>query len=170
MELTFNGQIEPGYIKEVKDILENREFMQLGAFSHHQSTSRLMHSINVSYISWHIARKLGCDARMAARADCFTISAFMISGKSLPQAASRPFIIPESRLGTARRSLGSVSARKARSFPICFLWGRCQRTGRRGSLPWPTRSVHPWNTAISISPWSGAAGWWSPPTTDRSRT
>lgn len=59
MELTFNGQIEPGYIKEVKDILENREFMQLGAFSHHQSTSRLMHSINVSYISWHIARKLG---------------------------------------------------------------------------------------------------------------
>lgn len=68
MELTFNGQIEPGYIKEVKDILENREFMQLGAFSHHQSTSRLMHSINVSYISWHIARKLGCDARMAARA------------------------------------------------------------------------------------------------------
>ena len=68
MELTFNGQIEPGYIKEVKDILENREFMQLGAISHHQSTSRLMHSINVSYISWHIARKLGCDARMAARA------------------------------------------------------------------------------------------------------
>ena len=68
MELTFNGQIEPGYIKEVKDILENREFMQLGAFSHRQSTSRLMHSINVSYISWHIARKLGCDARMAARA------------------------------------------------------------------------------------------------------
>ena len=68
MELTFNGLIEPGYIKEVKDILENREFMQLGAFSHHQSTSRLMHSINVSYISWHIARKLGCDARMAARA------------------------------------------------------------------------------------------------------
>ena len=68
MELTFNGQIEPGYIKEVKDILENRELMQLGAFSHHQSTSRLMHSINVSYISWHIARKLGCDARMAARA------------------------------------------------------------------------------------------------------
>ena len=61
MELTFNGQIEPGYIKEVKDILENREFMQLGAFSHHQSTSRLMHSINVSYISWHIARKLGCE-------------------------------------------------------------------------------------------------------------
>ena len=51
MELTFNGQIEPGYIKEVKDILENREFMQLGAFSHHQSTSRLMHSINVSYLS-----------------------------------------------------------------------------------------------------------------------
>ena len=31
MELTFNGQIEPGYIKEVKDILENREFMQLGS-------------------------------------------------------------------------------------------------------------------------------------------
>lgn len=170
MELTFNGQIEPGYIKEVKDILENREFMQLGAFSHHQSTSRLMHSINVSYISWHIARKLGCDARMAARADCFTISAFMISGKSLPQAASRPFTIPESRLGTARRSLGSASARKARSFPICSLWGRCQEPGGvdhyhgrqdlciHGILPYLYR------------PWSGAAGWWSPPTTDRSRT
>ena len=68
MELTFNGEIEPGYIEEVKDILENRKFMQLGAFSHHQDTSRLMHSINVSYISWHMARRLGCDARMAARA------------------------------------------------------------------------------------------------------
>lgn len=170
MELTFNGQIEPGYIKEVKDILENREFMQLGAFSHHQSTSRLMHSINVSYISWHIARKLGCDARMAARAGLLHDFCLYDFREKPPTGASRPFTILESRLGTARRSLGSASARKARSFPICSLWGRCQRTGRRGSLPWPTRSVHPWNTAISISPWSGAAGWWSPPTTDRSRT
>lgn len=59
MELTFNGQIEPGYIKEVKDILENREFMQLGAFSHHQSTSRLMHSINVSYYILAYSQKAG---------------------------------------------------------------------------------------------------------------
>lgn len=171
MELTFNGQIEPGYIKEVKDILENREFMQLGAFSHHQSTSRLMHSINVSYISWHIARKLGAMQEWPPGPDCFTISAFMISGKSLPQAASRPFIIPESRLGTARRSLGSVSARKARSFPICFLWGRCQRTGRRGSLTMADKICASMEYChIYISPGAGPPGGGQPPTTDRSRT
>lgn len=170
MELTFNGQIEPGYIKEVKDILENREFMQLGAFSHHQSTSRLMHSINVSYISWHIARKLGCDARMAARAGLLHDFCLYDFREKPPTGGFQAFYHPRVAARNSQEVFGISEREKSAILSHMFPLGPVQRTGRRGSLPWPTRSVHPWNTAISISPWSGAAGWWSPPTTDRSRT
>ena len=68
MDLQVSDDVSKEFLAEVMPILENEEFLSLGAFCHHQWTNRLMHSINVSYVSWHIARKLGCDAGSAARA------------------------------------------------------------------------------------------------------
>ena len=68
MDITVSGDIEQEFLALVRDILEDTEFQKLSLYRQHRKTTRLMHSINVSYISWHIARKLGCDARMAARA------------------------------------------------------------------------------------------------------
>lgn len=68
MDLQVSDDVSKEFLAEVMPILENEEFLSLGTFCHHQWTNRLMHSINVSYLSWHIARKLGCDAGAAARA------------------------------------------------------------------------------------------------------
>lgn len=68
MDIQVSEEVSPAYLSEVGHILENQEFLSLASYVHHQWTNRLMHSINVSYMSWLIAKKLRCDARAAARA------------------------------------------------------------------------------------------------------
>ena len=68
MDITVSDEVSQEYHALVKNILCNREFLKLSLYTHHQWTTRLMHSINVSYLSWFIARKLGCDEKTAARA------------------------------------------------------------------------------------------------------
>ncbi|MBS6396545.1 MAG: HD domain-containing protein [Clostridiales bacterium] len=68
MEIQMSEEVSPDYLAEVQHIFADREFLSLGQFVHHQWTNRLMHSINVSYLSWLMARKLGCDEKAAARA------------------------------------------------------------------------------------------------------
>ena len=68
MDIRVSEDVSSAYLAEVKHILTNEEFLALSHFVHHQWTNRLMHSVNVSYVSWLIAQKLGCDASAAARA------------------------------------------------------------------------------------------------------
>ena len=68
MDISVSGDIEQEFLALVRDILEDTEFQKLSLYRQHRKTTRLMHSINVSYISWLIARKLGWDATAAARA------------------------------------------------------------------------------------------------------
>ena len=68
MDIKVSEEVSPAYLGAVEDILMNKEFLRLSLYSHHQWTNRLMHSINVSYLSWMIAKKLGADERAAARA------------------------------------------------------------------------------------------------------
>ena len=68
MDIQLSDEVSQAYLSEVEDILKNKEFLSLSLYEHHQWTNRLMYSINVSYISWKLAKKLGCDAAVAARA------------------------------------------------------------------------------------------------------
>ncbi len=68
MDIELSDEIDPAYLEDVRHILENGEFISLHQYVHHHWTNRLMHSVNVSYISWLIAKKLGCDEKAAARA------------------------------------------------------------------------------------------------------
>ncbi len=68
MDIQLSDEVSQAYLAEVEDILNNKEFLSLSLYEHHQWTTRLMHSINVSYISWKIAKKFGCDEKAAARA------------------------------------------------------------------------------------------------------
>lgn len=68
MDIQVSEDVSSAYLAEVKHILTNEEFLALSHYVHHQWTNRLMHSVNVSYMSWLIAKKLGCDASAAARA------------------------------------------------------------------------------------------------------
>ena len=69
MDIKVSEEVSPAYLGAVEDILMNKEFLRLSLYSHHQWTTRLMHSINVSYLSWMIAKKLGegsCESGAAA--------------------------------------------------------------------------------------------------------
>lgn len=56
------------YMDCVSDIIENEKVQRLDDFEQHCHTSRLQHSLNVSYYSFLICRFLGWDHRSAARA------------------------------------------------------------------------------------------------------
>jgi uncharacterized protein len=68
MEITLSDDIDAEYLLLVRGILENEEFRKLTRYKQHFQTTRFMHSLNVSYLSWCAAKKLGLDARVAARA------------------------------------------------------------------------------------------------------
>ena len=68
MDITVSEDIDSEFLEVVRDILEDREFKKLNSFRQHLKTTRFMHSLNVSYISWCLARRFRCDARAAARA------------------------------------------------------------------------------------------------------
>lgn len=68
MDIKVSEKISPEYIEIVKDILDDTEFKKLNLYIQHLKTTRLIHSLNVSYISWILAKKFNLDERVAARA------------------------------------------------------------------------------------------------------
>lgn len=68
MDIQVSDEVSKEYLEAVLPILSNEEFLSIGKYSHHQWTNRLMHSLNVSYVAWTMAKKFGCDEKMAARA------------------------------------------------------------------------------------------------------
>ncbi|MCH5204434.1 MAG: HAD family hydrolase [Oscillospiraceae bacterium] len=56
------------YISCVFDLIENENIQKLGKFGHHIGTTRLQHSLNVSYYNFLLCRFLKLDAKSAARA------------------------------------------------------------------------------------------------------
>ena len=63
-ELTENSE----YYSCVRDLLTCGDVMSLGEYRHHIGTSRLQHSLNVSYYNFRLCRLFHLDARAAARA------------------------------------------------------------------------------------------------------
>ena len=109
MDIQLSDEVSQAYLSEVEDILKNKEFLSLSLYEHHQWTNRLMHSINVSYISWKLAKKLGCDATVA-EPDFYMIFAPMISGRKRLQENIRHSIIPKLQLTTVQGHL--ISAKR----------------------------------------------------------
>lgn len=68
MVVQVSEDVPKDYLAEVEQILSHEDFLSLQQYVQHQWTNRFMHSVNVSYLSWHIAKKLGCDEKAAARA------------------------------------------------------------------------------------------------------
>ena len=68
MYIKISKEVEKQYRKEVEQIINNKDFQKLRYYKQHNWSDRLMHSINVSYLSWLMARRLGCDTKAAARA------------------------------------------------------------------------------------------------------
>ena len=64
----FNIDFARLYWECVGDIMDNEKIQKLDQWEQHNHTSRLQHSLNVSYYSFLICLKLGWDYRSAARA------------------------------------------------------------------------------------------------------
>lgn len=56
---------DDNYIKLVNHILKNKTFNKIESFSHH-GTTRLNHSMRVSYFSYKVAKRMGLDYQSAA--------------------------------------------------------------------------------------------------------
>lgn len=56
------------YISSVRDVLDSPCIQRLGDYNQHMGTTRLSHSISVSYKSYLLARFFGWDYRAVARA------------------------------------------------------------------------------------------------------
>ncbi|MBR0511397.1 MAG: HD domain-containing protein [Ruminococcus sp.] len=62
-ELTTNS-----YYECVKDIIGCQQVQELRSITHHLSTTRFQHCVNVSYYTYVVCRKFNLNARSAARA------------------------------------------------------------------------------------------------------
>lgn len=56
------------YMALVEDLLENEDLLKLDEITHHHYTTRLIHSIFVSYVSYRIAKRFNLNVRAVARA------------------------------------------------------------------------------------------------------
>jgi uncharacterized protein len=56
------------YVALIEDLLDREEVKKLKEYTQHHFTTRLEHSISVSYLSYRIAKKYGLDTRSTARA------------------------------------------------------------------------------------------------------
>ena len=56
------------YMALVEDLLENEDLLKLDEITHHRYTTRLIHSIFVSYVSYRIAKRFNLNVRAVARA------------------------------------------------------------------------------------------------------
>lgn len=65
---TLDTNIAYDYFETISDLIDTKEVQDLKKCSQHLATSRFQHSLNVSYYSFLICRKLGLDAYSAARA------------------------------------------------------------------------------------------------------
>lgn len=68
MDITISDDIDAEFLNLVQVILEDPEFQKLALYTQHLKTTRFMHSINVSYLSWLLAGKFGWDQSVCARA------------------------------------------------------------------------------------------------------
>lgn len=66
--MSKHWQDDSEYVSYIEDLLESEEVQKLAEFTQHHFTTRLDHSLSVSYTSYKLAKKLNGNARSTARA------------------------------------------------------------------------------------------------------
>ncbi len=61
MRIKISEDVSREYYETVKDILENKDFIKLRLYTQHNTTNRLLHSLNVSYLAWLMAKILNTE-------------------------------------------------------------------------------------------------------------
>lgn len=95
MDITVSDDIEAEFLGLVQNILNDSEFKKLTMYKQHLKTTRFMHSLNVAYISWLIAKRFGWDARVAARAGLLHDFCLYDFAEKLPKGQFQAFHHPK---------------------------------------------------------------------------
>ena len=165
MDITVSSDIDSEYLSLIQNILDDPEFKKLGLYTQHLKTTRLMHSINVSYISWMIARKFGLDECAAARAGL--LHDFFLYGYGEKDKrdfhSCMAFDHPKQLHGTARSASISPKRNGWQFFHICFPSDLFRQAGKHGSSAAPTSSVPPWSCSRFRLLFQKTTGLWSLP-------
>ena len=66
--MTEKWEKDPEYLSYVEDLLATEAVQKLANYTQHVNSTRLEHSLSVSYYSYKLAKKWGCNARATARA------------------------------------------------------------------------------------------------------
>ena len=103
MHITIAEDVAQEYLADVADILGDKDFLRLSLYTHHQWRNRLMHSVNVSYLSWLIAGRLGCDRRSAARAGLLHDFCLYDFADGTPTGEHQAFYHPKAAAETSQR-------------------------------------------------------------------
>ncbi len=130
-----------------------------------------MHSMNVSYISWHIARKLGCDARMAARAGLLHDFCLYDFREKPPTGGFQAFYHPRVAAKNSQEVFGISEREKSAILSHMFPLGPVPKNREAWIITMADKicaSMEYCHIYIALE--QGPPGWWSPPTADRSRT
>lgn len=67
MSAAKNTINQNSYLRCVEDLLSTRQVISMKQWKHHFSVTTYDHSLFVSYVSFRLARRLGCDYKMSAR-------------------------------------------------------------------------------------------------------
>lgn len=91
------------YVELIADLLENEKLQRLDDITHHHYTTRLAHSLFVSYVSFRIAKRMNLDTRSVARAGLLH-DFFLEDREQIKQMASgsHNFVHPKIALENAR--------------------------------------------------------------------
>ncbi len=90
------------YFQCIEDLLFLPEVQQLNNYTQHLNTSRLNHSVYVSYLSYKVCKKLGLDFRSAARGGLLH-DLFLYDWRTTPQPEGRhAFAHPKVALRNAK--------------------------------------------------------------------
>lgn len=91
----MSENISSEFLDIVQNILDDDEFCKLTNFRQHHKTTRFMHSLNVSYLSWRMAKKLGMDEKIAARAGLLHDFCLYDFKEKLPKGKLQAFYHPK---------------------------------------------------------------------------
>lgn len=158
MDITVSDEVSQEYHALVKNILCNREFLKLSLYTHHQWTTRLMHSINVSYLSWFIARKLGCDEKAAARAGLLHDFCPYDFRAKTPTGEHQAFYHPKAAADNSAAHFDVTDRELDAILSHMFPLGPLPRNRKPGSSALPIKPAPSRKAAISPLHWPGGTG------------
>ncbi len=140
--MTEKWEKDPEYLSYVEDLLATEAVQKLANYTQHVNSTRLEHSLSVSYYSYKLAKKWGCNARATARAGLLHDLFYYDWRTTKFDEGSHAYMHPRIAVKNAEK-ITELSDLE-RDIILKHMWGQQsthQSTRKVTSLPWWTSTV-----------------------------